>query len=66
MEMDLSGVNIPKHYKYHSDIRYNSIEIVRDKLRKNTIDHPNFDHHLESNNGIKYHYGVYQPNVETY
>ena len=59
------SVVVPRNYNYHGDEKFNSIQIVRDKLRRNKIDHLNFDAVLESSEGLKYHHTVYRQNQST-
>lgn len=42
--------------------QYNDIYQIRERLRKNKIDHMGFEPILESKEGQKYYRGVYQPN----
>ena len=55
-------VVIPQNYNYHTDEKFNSIQTIRDKLRKNKIDHLNFDPIFESGEGLKYYHDLYQRN----
>lgn len=64
--MDTSSVVLPQNYKYSSCEKYNDIQQVRDKLRRNQIDHLNFDSYLESEEGSRYNHLVYQRNEVTY
>eukprot|EP00356_Strombidium_inclinatum_P000117 CAMPEP_0170513400 /NCGR_PEP_ID=MMETSP0208-20121228/67378_1 /TAXON_ID=197538 /ORGANISM="Strombidium inclinatum, Strain S3" /LENGTH=116 /DNA_ID=CAMNT_0010797127 /DNA_START=221 /DNA_END=571 /DNA_ORIENTATION=+ len=65
-QMDSNSVILPRHFKFSSDEKYNSLEIVRDRLRKNKFMHKDFDPKLECEEGLKYHYNVYKMNEVTY
>ena len=54
---------LPKNFKFTSDPNHTNVENIRDQLRRNKIDHMNFEPFIGSNDGKKY-YGekVYKPN----
>lgn len=57
---------IPQNIKYTSDIKYNDITQCRDRLRRNKIEHKNFEPKYECNEGNSYFYKLYRKNQETY
>lgn len=57
---------LPSNYKFTSDESYTNVDLVRDKLRRNFIDHKNFEPMYEAEEGQKYYGKVYQPNKDVY
>jgi hypothetical protein len=58
--------SLPCDYKFTSDESYTNVDIVREKLRRNLVDHQNFQPMLAAEEGQKYYAKVYQPNKDVY
>lgn len=57
---------LPSSFKFTSDERYTDVDLVRDKLRMNLMDHKHFEPMLGAEEGQKYYGKIYQPNKDTY
>lgn len=55
-------LKIPRFFKVTNRIEDNDLDLIKTKLRKNKIDHLNFNAALENNEGRRYFSGVYVPN----
>ena len=53
---------IPRHIKFTSDRSQRDVGKIREQLRKNKIEHMNFNPVLESEEGDMYFKGIYQAN----
>lgn len=63
---ELGDQNVPRQLKVTNRFEDNSTEYIRRRLRKNKIDHMNFDTSLSGEQHRKYFKGVYQPNDKDY
>ena len=56
----------PKDLMFTNQQQYNDIYQIRERLRKNKVDHMGYEPILESKEGQKYYRGVYEPNQTTF
>ena len=59
-------MSIPQNIKYTTKKEETNVDILRQKIRKNKIDHINFNPIIESNEGKKYYGKLYKPNKRYY
>jgi len=58
----MNGVSLPRKLKYSSKFEINNIDIIRSRIRKNSITHMKFDERMCGREGNKYFDGIYEPN----